>query len=228
MGIRENIQQIQAEIENSAKKAGRRAEDVQLLAVSKTVESERILQAMDAGLTAFGENRVQEWKEKYEILPKNISWHIIGRLQKNKIKYIINKIELLHSLCTLEAAQEIERLSAREGVQINCLVQVNIGREESKAGVEQEELERFLEQLQGFSHIKVQGLMAIAPFAENPEDVRRYFAKMRELYEKMPSEGNLERKFLSMGMSGDYKIAVEEGANIVRVGSKIFGARDYH
>lgn len=228
MGIRENIQQIQAEIENSAKKAGRRAEDVQLLAVSKTVESERILQAMDAGLTAFGENRVQEWKEKYEILPKNISWHIIGRLQKNKIKYIINKIELLHSLCTLEAAQEIERLSAREGVQTNCLVQVNIGREESKAGVEQEELERFLEQLQGFSHIKVQGLMAIAPFAENPEDVRRYFAKMRELYEKMPSEGNLERKFLSMGMSGDYKIAVEEGANIVRVGSKIFGARDYH
>ena len=199
-----------------------------MLAVSKTVEAERIQQAIDAGLTAFGENRVQEWKEKYEILPKNISWHIIGRLQKNKIKYIINKIELLHSLCTLEAAQEIERLSAREGVQTNCLVQVNIGREESKAGVEQEELERFLEQLQGFAHLKVQGLMAIAPFAENPEDIRRYFAAMRELYEKMPNEGNLERKFLSMGMSGDYKIAIEEGANIVRVGSKIFGARDYH
>ena len=228
MSIRENIQEILAEIENSAQKAGRRAENVQLLAVSKTVEAQRIQQAMDAGLTAFGENRVQEWKEKYEILPKNISWHIIGRLQKNKIKYIINKIELLHSLCTLEAAQEIERLSAREGVRTNCLVQVNIGREESKAGVEQEELERFLEQLQGVSHIKVQGLMAIAPFAENPEDVRCYFAKMRELYEKMPNEGNLERKFLSMGMSGDYKIAIEEGANIVRVGSSIFGARDYH
>ena len=228
MSIRENIQQILAEIGNSAQKAGRRAEDVQLLAVSKTVEAQRIQQAIYAGLTAFGENRVQEWKEKYEILPKNISWHIIGRLQKNKIKYIINKIELLHSLCTLEAAQEIERLSAREGVRTNCLVQVNIGREESKAGVEQEELERFLEQLQGFSHIKVQGLMAIAPFAENPEDVRCYFAKMRELYEKMPNEGNLERKFLSMGMSGDYKIAIEEGANIVRVGSSIFGARDYH
>ncbi|MBS6510746.1 MAG: YggS family pyridoxal phosphate-dependent enzyme [Clostridiales bacterium] len=228
MSIRENIQEILAEIENSAQKAGRRAEDVQLLAVSKTVEAQRIQQAMDAGLTAFGENRVQEWKEKYEILPKNISWHIIGRLQKNKIKYIINKIELLHSLCTLEVAQEIERLSAREGVRTNCLVQVNIGREESKAGVEQEELECFLEQLQGFSHIKVQGLMAIAPFAENPEDVRCYFAKMRELYEKMPNEGNLERKFLSMGMSGDYKIAIEEGANIVRVGSSIFGARDYH
>ena len=132
------------EIAQSARKAGRKPEEVQLLAVSKTVEAERIQQAIDAGLTAFGENRVQEWKEKYEILPKNISWHIIGRLQKNKIKYIINKIELLHSLCTLEAAQEIERLSAREGVQTNCLVQVNIGREESKAGVEQEELERFL------------------------------------------------------------------------------------
>ena len=228
MSVRENIQEILGEIVQSARKAGRKPEEVQLLAVSKTVEAERIQQAIDAGLTAFGENRVQEWKEKYEILPKNISWHIIGRLQKNKIKYIINKIELLHSLCTLEAAQEIERLSAREGVQINCLVQVNIGREESKAGVEQEELERFLEQLQGFAHLKVQGLMAIAPFAENPEDIRRYFAAMRELYEKMPNEGNLERKFLSMGMSGDYKIAIEEGANIVRVGSKIFGARDYH
>ena len=228
MSVKENIQEILGEIAQSARKAGRKPEEVQLLVVSKTVGAERIQQAMDAGLNAFGENRVQEWKEKYEILPKNISWHIIGRLQKNKIKYIINKIELLHSLCALETAQEIERLSAREGVQTSCLVQVNIGREESKAGIEQEELERFLEQLQGFSHIKVQGLMAIAPFAENPEDVRCYFAKMRELYEKMPNEGNLERKFLSMGMSGDYKIAVEEGANIVRVGSKIFGARDYH
>ena len=122
---------------------------------------------------------------------------------------------------------EIERLSARAGVWTNCLVQVNIGREESKAGVEEEQLGPFLEQLQRFAHLRVQGLMAIAPLAENPEDVRRYFARMRALYERLPVGGNIERKFLSMGMSGDYQVAIEEGANMVRVGSSIFGARDY-
>ena len=226
MSVRQNVQEVLEEIEKSAVKSGRKARDVQLVAVSKTVEPERIKQAIEAGLKVFGENRVQEWKEKRDLLPGNISWHIIGRLQKNKVKYIIDKIDLVHSVCTLEIASEIERLSAKLGVRTNCLVQVNIGREESKAGVEEEQLEAFLEQLQGFSHLQVQGLMAIAPFAENPEDVRKYFARMRVLYENMPVGKNLERKFLSMGMSGDYKVAIEEGANMVRVGSKIFGARD--
>ena len=148
-------------------------------------------------------------------------------MQKNKVKYIIGKIELLHSLCTLEVAQEIERLSQKKGVRTNCLVQVNIGREESKSGVQEEELLPFLEQLQVLPHLQIQGLMAIAPIAENPEEVRRYFARMRELFEKMPTGENMERKFLSMGMSGDYQVAIEEGANMVRVGSRIFGARDY-
>ena len=221
------MQEVLEGIENSAAKSGRKAGEVQLVAVSKTVEPARILQAVEAGATMLGENRVQEWKEKQEILPENISWHIIGRLQKNKVKYIIGKIDLLHSLCTLDVAQEIERLSAKAGVRTSCLVQVNIANEQSKAGVEAGELFGFLEQMQGFSHLRVQGLMAIAPFVENPEDVRKYFAQMRELYEKMPVGGNLERKFLSMGMSGDYKVAIEEGSNMVRVGSSIFGARDY-
>ncbi len=227
MGIKGNVQEVLEKIEKSASKTGRSGRDVQLVAVSKTVPAVRVEEAIEAGLHTFGENRVQEWKEKSELLPGNIAWHIIGRLQKNKVKYIIGKIELLHSLCTLEVAQEIERLSQKKGVRTNCLVQVNIGREESKSGVQEEELLPFLEQLQVLPHLQIQGLMAIAPIAENPEEVRRYFARMRELFEKMPTGENMERKFLSMGMSGDYQVAIEEGANMVRVGSRIFGARDY-
>ena len=227
MSIKGNVQEVLEKIVKSASKTGRSGRDVQLVAVSKTVPAARVEEAIEAGLHTFGENRVQEWKEKSELLSGNIAWHIIGRLQKNKVKYIIRKIELLHSLCTLEVAQEIERLSQKKGVRTNCLVQVNIGREESKSGVQEEELLPFLEQLQVLPHLQIQGLMAIAPIAENPEEVRRYFARMRELFEKMPTGENMERKFLSMGMSGDYQVAIEEGANMVRVGSRIFGARDY-
>ncbi len=225
MSIRSNIAEVWENIEKSAARAGRRAGDVTLLGVTKTVQPARIREAVEAGLCDLGENRIQEYVKKRELLPENLRWHMIGRLQKNKIKYIIGKISLIHSLSTMDAAREVQRLSEKQGVYTPCLVQVNIGREESKSGVAPEELCSFLESLAPLDRLHVQGLMAIAPFTEDPEEVRPCFARMRALFEAMPTGGNVEKRWLSMGMSNDYCIAVEEGANIVRVGTRIFGKR---
>lgn len=227
MSVAENIAQVRACIEESAKKSGRRAEDIRLVAVSKTVDLGRIREALGTGIADLGENRVQEMMEKMPELPENVRWHMIGRLQKNKVKYIIGKTELIHSLCSLEVAAEIERLSAKHGVQTDCLVQINIGREESKAGIAEEELPAFLEALAPMKHIRVRGLMAIAPIVEHPEAARPYFARMKELFDGLPETERVRRDWLSMGMSGDFEVAIEEGANLVRVGSSIFGRRNY-
>ena len=208
MSVAENIAQVRACIEESAKKSGRRAEDIRLVAVSKTVDLGRIREALGTGIADLGENRVQEMMEKMPELPENVRWHMIGRLQKNKVKYIIGKTELIHSLCSLEVAAEIERLSAKHGVQTDCLVQINIGRAPMK-------------------HIRVRGLMAIAPIVEYPEAARPYFARMKELFDGLPETEWVRRDWLSMGMSGDFEVAIEEGANLVRVGSSIFGRRNY-
>jgi pyridoxal phosphate enzyme (YggS family) len=226
MSIQSNIEFVRETIEKSAVRSGRRGSDVKLLAVTKTVESARIWEAVEAGISDIGENRVQEYVSKRDFFGENVRWHMIGRLQKNKIKYIIGKISLVHSLSSIDAALEIQRLSKREGICTPCLVQVNVGEEGTKSGLRPEDTLRFIESLASLDSLRVQGLMAIAPAVDDPEKVRPYFAQMRELYETLPTGGNVEKRWLSMGMSGDYAVAVEEGANIVRVGSLIFGKRN--
>lgn len=226
MSIIENIDIIKEKIETHAKKAGHTGKDIALVAVTKTVDIERMREAYDAGLHVFGENRVQEFCDKYEHLKKNVQWHLIGRLQKNKVKYIIGKTALIHSVSSIALADEIEKVSKKQGVVTDCLVQVNIGKEASKSGVAEEELYAFIKQLAGYENLRIKGLMAIAPFLEEPEETRPYFAKMKTLFDNMPISETVEKRWLSMGMSHDYTIAVEEGANMVRIGSSIFGVRD--
>lgn len=225
MSILKNIQAVEQTVAHHAKKAGHQPEDICTVAVSKTCTEQQIKDAYDAGIRHFGENRVQEFREKYEHLEKNIAWHIIGRLQKNKVKYIIGKTTLIQSLSSVSLAKEIERRSEKSGVVTDCLVQVNIGNEASKSGVGQEELHRFLEELSYYRHLRVRGLMAMAPFLANKEETRPYFARMKQLYDAMPTGENIQNKWLSMGMSQDYSVALEEGANMIRVGSSIFGVR---
>lgn len=227
MSVAENLQEIRTRIAQSAEKSGRTPEEIRLVAVSKTVDLSRIGEALEAGIEDLGENRVQEMTEKMPELPKNVRWHMIGRLQKNKVKYIINRVELIHSLCSLDVAREIQRLSVREGVLTDCLVQVNIGMEQSKAGIEETQLDAFLREIAPLDHIRICGLMAIAPKVDEPEQARPYFARMKQLFDGLKEGERLTKRWLSMGMSGDYQVAIEEGANLVRIGSSIFGQRDY-
>ncbi len=224
MSVKENLEEVLCRIEKVRARAGLE-QKVTLVAVSKTVDPGRIREAYEAGARAFGENRVQEMLQKQPLLPENIEWHLIGRLQKNKIKYIINKTVLVHSVCDFSQAAEIDRLSKKQGIVTKCLIQVNIGREESKAGVDKDELFSFIHRLSEFQNIRIEGLMAIPPPGTEAEDSRVYFREMRRLYENLPEQENVARKWLSMGMSQDYEAAVEEGANMVRVGSYIFGKR---
>ncbi len=160
-------------------------------------------------------------------LPYFVHWHLIGRLQKNKVKYIINKTELIHSLCSFEVAKEIDRLSKKEGVSTDCLLQINVGHEASKQGLEMDEGDGFIEALAELDSINIKGLMAIAPQVEDPEDARCYFREMKDKFDRIREGRNLCMKYLSMGMSHDFQVAIEEGANVVRIGSRIFGERIY-
>jgi len=227
MSVKENVQAIRERIRRSAEKSGRRAEDICLIGVSKTVDVDRIRQALDAGIVCLGENRVQEMRDKQPLLPENVQWHMIGRLQKNKVKYIIGKTAMIQSLCSIEVASEIQRISERENVVTQCLVQVNVGREATKGGVDIEELSSFLQEISRFDRIIIKGLMAVPPALSDPEAVRPFFACMKRLYDGLPETKQIQKEWLSMGMSGDFDIAIEEGANMVRVGSSIFGERVY-
>lgn len=226
MSVLENINKIKAEIEAHAKVAGHSSADIALVAVTKTVPVQRMQEAYDAELHVFGENRVQEFCDKYEYFKNNVAWHLIGRLQKNKVKYIIGKTALIHSVSSIALADEIEKISKKQGVVTDCLVQVNIGKEVSKSGVAEEELYPFIEQLAGYENLRVQGLMAIAPFFEDAEETRPYFARMKALFDNIKTSDTVEKRWLSMGMSHDYTVAIEEGANMVRIGSSIFGVRE--
>ena len=227
--IRENVAAIEAKIAAAAKRAGRNPEDILLLAVSKTKPVEMIQEAVDCGLTALGENKVQEIMEKFEPMGKGVHWHLIGHLQTNKVKYIIDKVDMIHSVESLRLAQEIDKRAAAAKVIMDILVEVNIAGEESKFGVRPEDTEVFLRELSKFDNIHVRGLMTVAPFVNNPEENRVYFRKMRELLVAMNAKkiDNISMDVLSMGMTGDYEVAIEEGATIVRVGTGIFGERYY-
>ena len=227
--IKDNIEKVLENIGKAAEKSGRKPEDITLVAVTKTVEAERVREAYDAGIKIYGENRVQEYMGKREKLPVDVNWHIIGRLQTNKVKYIINNIKLLHSVDRFELAQEIQKQCEKHDAYMNVLLEINTGEEESKAGFDTENIFAEAEKIAGLDRLKVNGLMTVAPFTQDEKFLREVFAKTKEIYDKLGASGlnNFDFKYLSMGMSNDYEMAVEEGSNMVRVGSAIFGHRIY-
>ena len=227
--IRENIDAVNRIKGEAAVKSGRKAEDVLLCAVTKTRTADEINEAIDAGITDIGENKVQEIMDKFDSV-KPVRWHLIGHLQTNKVKYIIDKVSMIHSVDSLHLAQEIDKRAAQHGITIDILIQVNSAQEESKFGISTDETEGMIRDiLDKCPNIRIRGLMCIAPFAENPEDVRVYFAQVKKLYDEYSSieHKNLDFKYLSMGMSHDYEVAILEGSNLIRVGTAIFGERDY-
>lgn len=202
---------------------------VQLVAVTKTHSPEEMNIAIDAGVTDIGENKVQEILAKYDKV-KPVRWHLIGHLQRNKVKYIIDKVDLIHSVDSLKLAREIEKRAAAKDTTMDILIQVNSAEDENKFGIETDETEGMVKEiLETCPHINIKGLMCMAPYEEDPEDVREYFAEVREEFNRLKTieHERLDFKYLSMGMSHDYKVAMEEGANMVRVGSAIFGNRVY-
>ena len=228
--LRENLQEVEQRIADACRRAGRKREEVTLIAVSKTKPAEMLKEAYDLGVRVFGENKVQELTEKYDLLPDDIRWHMIGHLQTNKVKYLIGKTELIHSVDSLKLAKVIEKESEKKECITDILVEVNVAEEESKFGLKMEEVIPFIENAAQFPHINVRGLMTIAPFVENPEKNRTIFADLHKLYVDI-KEKNIDNgtvSILSMGMTNDYEVAIEEGATMVRIGTGIFGARNYN
>ncbi len=227
--LKEQLAEVEARIQAACDRAGRKREEVTLIAVSKTKPVEVLQEAYDLGVRVFGENKVQELTAKYETLPGDIHWHMIGHLQTNKVKYIIDKAELIHSVDSLKLAETIEKEAEKRNLIAKILVEVNVAEEESKFGLKTSEVIPFVEKISKFPHINVCGLMTIAPFVENPEKNRPIFADLRKLSVDIRHENidNSNVSILSMGMTNDYEVAIEEGATMVRVGTGIFGARDY-
>lgn len=228
--ISENIDNIKEKIAAAAKRGGRNSDEILLLAVSKTVDVPKIKVAVDCGLLSLGENRVQEIMEKYEPMGKNVKWHLIGHLQTNKVKYIIDKVELIHSVESIKLAAEIDKQAKKHDIVADILVEINMADEESKFGINPNDAEAFITEISKFDNIRVRGLMTVAPNVENGEENRVYFRNMRQLLVDINAKNinNINMDVLSMGMTGDYETAVEEGATIVRVGTGIFGKRNYN
>lgn len=227
--VANHIAAVEEKITAACQRSGRKREDVLLLAVSKTKPVSMIQEAVACGLHDLGENKVQEIMDKYEPMGEGIHWHLIGHLQTNKVKYIIDKVCMIHSLESEKLAAEIEKRAAACDRIMDVLVEINIAGEESKFGIRPENTEEFLRSISKYSHLRVRGLMTVAPFVENPEENRGYFRQMKDLLVDMNAKkiDNIHMDTLSMGMTGDYEVAIEEGATIVRVGTGIFGERDY-
>lgn len=227
--IRENISAVQENIRKAALKSGRNPEDIHLIAVSKTKPVAMLKECYDAGIRDFGENKVQELVEKYEQLPEDIRWHMIGHLQTNKVKYIIDKVFMIHSVDSLKLAQEISRQAAKHNLTVNILIEVNVAEEDSKFGISLSETPSFITEISRLPGICVKGLMTVAPYVVNAEENRQYFDALSQLCVDIMQKNidNVNIDVLSMGMTGDYEVAVEEGATYVRVGTGIFGERDY-
>lgn len=227
--IRENLKTVESKIQAACRKCGRNRAEVRLIAVSKTKPVEMLLEAYDCGCRDFGENKVQELIDKYDKLPKDIRWHMIGHLQRNKVKYIVDKVYLIHSVDSLRLAEEISREAVKKQVTVSVLVEVNVANEASKFGASAGEAATLVEEIAKLPNINVKGLMTIAPYVENPEENRLYFAMLKQIYVDIIHK-NIDNVFmeeLSMGMTGDYEVAITEGATCVRVGTGIFGEREY-
>mgnify|MGYP000801436709 CR=1 FL=1 len=227
--VAENLVQVQKNIEESCKKVNRDPGEVTLIAVSKTKPVEMLQEAYAAGARVFGENKVQEIVDKYDQMPSDVKWHMIGHLQRNKVKYIVGKVELIHSVDTYRLAEEINIQAKKQNVIVPILVEVNIAHEESKFGISAEDAILLVEEISKLENIRIKGLMTIAPYVENPEDNRLYFRKIKQLSVDITNKNidNVFMEILSMGMTGDYMVAIEEGATMVRVGTGIFGERNY-
>ncbi|MCI7275738.1 MAG: YggS family pyridoxal phosphate-dependent enzyme [Cuneatibacter sp.] len=229
MSVAEQLEHVRGEIRLACGRSGRNPEEVTLIAVSKTKPESMLEEAIAAGQDVFGENKVQEMKRKANNLPKNLHWHMIGHLQTNKVRDAVAYAELIHSVDSLHLAEKIEEEAAKQDKKIPILLEVNVAEEESKFGLSMSEVEPLLRQIAAFPHIQVEGLMTIAPYCDNPEDNRSVFRKLHELFIDMKEKSidNINMTVLSMGMTGDYTVAVEEGATMVRVGTGIFGVRNY-
>lgn len=231
MGVRENYLEVLNKKNQAALRAGRNPEDITLMAVTKLHTVDEINEAIDAGATDIGENKVQELLSKYEDV-KPVRWHLIGHLQTNKVKQIIDKVVMIHSVDSLHLAEEINKRAGNAGLVMDILIEINVGDEETKTGIQAEELMDLAKKITDTcENVRLRGVMCIPPYGEDPEVSRKYFRETRELFEKLQQLGLPEDRALidtlSMGMSGDYETAVEEGSTIVRVGSAIFGKRNY-
>ena len=226
-GIRENLETVQNIINAECIKAGRSSSEVTLIAVSKTKPIEMLKEAYECGCRDFGENKVQELVDKYEVMPKDIRWHMIGHLQRNKVKYIVDKVYMIHSVDSLRLAQEISKEAVKKNVSVNILIEVNVADEATKFGVKVDEAQDLVVEIAKLPNICVKGLMTIAPNVENGEKNREIFCKLSKLAVDIMSKNidNIDMNILSMGMTGDYPVAVSEGATYVRVGTGIFGTR---
>ena len=227
--LKENLANVEKNIEQACKNAGRSRDEVTLIAVSKTKPVEMLQEIYDENIRDFGENKVQELCSKMEQLPSDIRWHMIGHLQRNKVKYIVGKVELIHSVDTYRLAEEINIQAKKQNVIVPILVEVNIAHEESKFGISAEDAILLVEEISKLENIRIKGLMTIAPYVENTEDNRLYFRKIKQLSVDITNKNidNVFMEILSMGMTGDYMVAIEEGATMVRVGTGIFGERNY-
>ncbi len=228
MGIAENLKRVQERIEKAALRAGRDSKEIRLVAVAKGFAAERVVEAARCGLENFGENYAQEFREKHDLvqkaLDKKIKWHFIGGLQRNKVRQLLSRVELIHSLDKLSVAEEINKRAEKAGIKVPALIEVSLAGEEDKGGIKPAQVEDFLDELERFPLIEIGGLMAMPPFFDDPEMARPYFKKLKELRDKLKQRFPNLRE-LSMGMSGDFEVAIEEGATIVRIGTAIFGAR---
>ncbi|MBD5096580.1 MAG: YggS family pyridoxal phosphate-dependent enzyme [Lachnospiraceae bacterium] len=228
--LKENLDNVMKNIRTACEKSGRSVDDVTLIAVSKTKPLSDIEELVTYDVKEFGENKVQELTDKYENISTKVNWHLIGHLQTNKVKYIVDKACLIHSVDSVHLAEAINREAVKKGVICNILIQVNIAKEDTKFGIDAEEIYDFIDKIKDFENIKVRGLMTIAPFVENAEDNRIHFRNLYQLLLDIKSKSidNIDMNILSMGMTNDYMIAIEEGATMVRVGTGIFGERNYN
>ena len=230
MSISENLSNIKNNIEKLKEDLSIK-EDITLIAVSKTVNSDRVLEAYESGQTEFGENKVQELIKKYDELNNdNINLNMIGHLQTNKVKYLVDKVKLIQSLDRLSLLKELEKRGKNNNYYFNCLIELNLAKEESKTGLHEEDLEELIQAIEKCEFVKVKGLMIVAPFLDDLEEVRVYFKQMKQIYDTLDKREfkNISMEFLSMGMSHDYEVAIEEGSNMVRIGTSIFGKRNYN
>ena len=226
----ENLAEVEKHICEACARAGRSRDEVTLIAVSKTKPVSMIEELLPGGTRDFGENKVQELVDKYEVLPKDIHWHLIGHLQRNKVKYVVDKACLIHSVDSMRLAETISEEGVKKGVTVPVLIEVNVAGEESKFGVTLEETEGLVREIAKLPSIQIKGLMTIAPYVEDPEENRVHFSRLKQLSVDIKNKNidNVSMDVLSMGMTGDYQVAIEEGASMVRVGTGIFGERNYN
>ena len=228
--VEQQLEEVERRIQAACDRCGRKREEITLIAVSKTKPVELIEEAYHLGINVYGENKVQELVDKYEKLPKDINWHMIGHLQTNKVKYIVDKVDMIHSVDSLKLAEVIEKEATKRECEVKILIEVNVGEEESKIKKKIEDVLPFVEKVAKFPHIKICGLMTIAPYVQNPEENRCIFQNLHKLSVDITRKNidNVNMSVLSMGMTNDYEVAIEEGATMVRVGTGIFGSRNYN